>query len=288
MNKLFLIILSIVAIVFPQNVDSSFNSLFQKENVIKFADYLFCEKDYLRSANEYLRIDKTLRDEKINFKIALSFSIVGDYVSAKNIFERIKGSSPYYKSSRLELMKIFFLEEKYSELREFFQADNDKKIPQNELAEKKLYYISYLKDSVEIPSFDDFVKLYDFSEQDEINTLYKMKINPPNKNPFSASLLSAIIPGAGKIYTGEISDGIFAFITTGLFSFLAYDNFKAEHDFRGWLFSSLAAMFYAGNIYGSYASAQIYNARIKYEFNLRLDSFLKSKNYFIPEYDFCK
>ena len=108
MNKLFLIILSIVAIVFPQNVDSSFNSLFQKENVIKFAAYLFCEKDYLRSANEYLRIDKTLRVEKINFKIALSFSIVGDYVSAKNIFERITGSSPYYKSSRLELMKIFF------------------------------------------------------------------------------------------------------------------------------------------------------------------------------------
>ena len=288
MNKLFVVIFSITALIFPQNVDSSFNSLFQKVNIIKFADHLFCERDYLRSANEYLRIDKTLRDEKINFKIALSFSIVGDYVSAKNIFERMTGSSPYYKSSRLELMKIFFLEEKYPELREFFQVGNDKIILQNEPTANKLYYISYLKDIEEIPSFNDFVKPYDFSEQDEINTLYKMKINPPNKNPFSASLLSAIIPGAGKIYTGEISDGIFAFITTGLFSFLAYDNFKANHNLRGWLFSSLAVMFYAGNVYGSYASAQLYNARIKYEFNLQLDSFLKSKNYFIPEYDFCK
>src|SRR3990172_6223409 len=233
MNKLFLIILSIVAIVFPQNVDSSFNSLFQKENVIKFADYLFCEKDYLRSANEYLRIDKTLRDEKINFKIALSFSIVGDFVSAKNIFERMTGSSPYYKSSRLELMKIFFLEEKYPELREFFQVGNDKIILQNEPTANKLYYISYLKDSEEIPSFNDFVKPYDFSEQDEINTLYKMKINPPNKNPFSASLLSAIIPGAGKIYTGEISDGIFAFITTGLFSL---GNLHGQYDYGGKVF----------------------------------------------------
>ena len=113
-------------------------------------------------------------------------------------------------------------------------------------------------------------------------------MNPPNKNPLIASVLSAIIPGAGKIYTGDIGDGIFTFLTTGVFTFLAYDNFKAEHNFRGWLFSGLAVMFYGGNIYGSFASAQIHNARIKYEFNLQLDSFIKLKNYFIPQYDFCK
>src|SRR3989337_4006913 len=183
MIKLILISLSAASFTYSQNINSGVKVLHQKENIIKFADYLFCEKDYLRSANEYLRIDEGLRDEKINFKIALSFSIVGDFVSAKNIFERMTGSSPYYKSSRLELMKIFFLEEKYSELRYFFQVDNHKKIPRNKLVENKLYYISYLKDSVEIPSFNDFVKPYDFSEQNVINILYKMKINPPNKNP---------------------------------------------------------------------------------------------------------
>lgn len=288
MIKLFVVIFSITAFTFPQNVDSSFNTLFQSENIIKFADQLFCEKDYIRSANEYLRIDETLRDEKINFKIALSLSTIGDYSSAKSIFGQIKESSPYYSSSRYEMMKILFLEEKYPELRALFQAGNNKIISQNELAANKLYYISYLRDSKDIPSLNDFVKPFEIIEQDEINSLYQMKINPQKKNPVAASLLSAIIPGAGKIYTGEISDGIFAFIATGLLSFLAYDNFKADHKFRGWLFSGLAAGFYAGNVYGSYASAQIYNARIKYEFNLRLDSFLKSKNYFLPEYDFCK
>jgi TM2 domain-containing membrane protein YozV len=288
MIKLFVIVFSITALTFPQNVDSSFNSLFQKANIIKFADHLFCERDYLRSANEYLRINETLRDEKINFKIALSFSIIGDYVSAKNIFGIITESSPYYKSSRLELMKINLIENKFSELKEIYQTGNNKIILQNELAANKLYNISYLKDYEEIPGLTDFVKPFDSTEQNEVVVLYQLKINPPNKNPISASLLSAIIPGAGKIYTGEVSDGIFAFLATGLLSFLAYDNFKAEHNFRGWLFAGLAAGFYAGNVYGSYASAQIYNARIKYEFNLRLDSFLKSKNYFMPEYDFCK
>lgn len=288
MIKLFAFIFSVSLLTFPQNADSSYDSFFQRENIIKFADHLFCEKDFLRAASEYLMIDETLRNEEINFKIALSLSTIGEYTPAKNIFGQIKESSSYYRSSRLEIMKIFFLDEKYSELREFFQADSDNIIIQEESGENKLYYISYLKDTDELPSLNNFVKSFDWDEQDEVQTLYQLKINPQNKNPIKASIFSVIIPGAGKIFSGEISDGILAFITTGLFSFLAYDNFKADHNFRGWLFSGLAAMFYAGNVYGSYASAQIYNARIKYEFNLQLDTFLRSKNYFIPEYDFCK
>jgi TM2 domain-containing membrane protein YozV len=287
MNKLLLIIFISVCNHYPQAVDSTFNLLHQKENIIKFADYLFCQKDYLRSLNEYRRLREEDRDEKINFKMALNMSTIGDYSGAMSIISETKKSSPYYKSSRLEMMKIFFYEEKYSDLRKHFQVD-DNSISKNELSEMKLYFISFLKDNEKIPSFNDFIKPFDITEHDEITTLYQMKINPPSKSPAIASILSAVIPGAGKIYTGEISDGIFSLITTGLFSFLAYDNFKADHDFRGWLFSGLATMFYGGNIYGSYASAQIYNARIKYEFNVSVDSFLKSKNYFFPQYDFCK
>jgi TM2 domain-containing membrane protein YozV len=185
-------------------------------------------------------------------------------------------------------MKIYFLEEEYSELRKYYYASNNLKLLQSESSENKLYFVSYLKDNEKIPSLQDFTKPFNLDELEEVNFLYQMKANPPSKSPITASILSAIIPGSGKIYTGEISDGIVALITTGLFSFLAYDNFQADHNFRAWLFTGLAAMFYAGNIYGSYSSAQIYNVRIKFEFNLRLDSFLKSKNYFIPPYEFCE
>jgi TM2 domain-containing membrane protein YozV len=287
MTKVFFIILIVSTLNYPQNVDSTFNTLHQKENIIRFADDLFCDKDYLRSANEYMRIDEAARDEKINLKIALSLSAIGDHEKAIKLFRRIEKISPYYQSSKLEIMKIFFLEGKYSDLRKDIQPD-DNSLSQNEAGEMKFYFVSFLKDNEKIPPFNDFVKPFDHAEREEIASLYQMKLNPSSKNPAVASIFSAVIPGAGKFYTGEVSDGIFAFITTGLFAFLAYDNFKANHDFRGWLFSGLAVMFYAGNIYGSYASVQIYNARIKYEFNLEIDAFLKSKNYFIPQYDFCK
>jgi TM2 domain-containing membrane protein YozV len=288
MTKLTLLVLSVTSFVYAQSIDSNLSVLHQKENIIKFADHLFCEKDYLRSANEYLRIDEALRDEEINFKIALSLSAIGDYSTAKNVFGQIKESSDYYGWSKPEIMKIFFLEEEYSELRKHYSAHNNLSLLRSESPESKLYFVSYLKDNENIPSLQDFKKSFNFDEQEEVTFLYQMKANPPSKSPITASILSALIPGAGKIYTGEISDGIIALITTGLFSFLAYDNFQADHNFRAWLFTGLAAMFYAGNIYGSYSSAQLYNARIKFEFNLRLDSFLKSKNYFIPLYEFCE
>jgi TM2 domain-containing membrane protein YozV len=288
MIKLTVLVLSVTSFVYAQNIDSNFSVLHTKENIIKFADHLFCEKDYLRSANEYLRIEEALRAEGINFKIALSLSAIGDYSTAKNIFGHIKESSDYYCWSKPEIMKIFFLEEKYSELRKYYSVNNNLSLLQSELPESKLYFISYLKDNENIPTLQDFTRPFNSDEREEVNFLYRMKADPPSKSPITASILSALIPGAGKIYTGEISDGIVALITTGLFTFLAYDNFQANHNFRAWLFTGLATMFYAGNIYGSYSSAQLYNARIQFEFNLRLDSFLKSKHYFIPLYDFCE
>jgi len=266
-------------IIFSQSIDS-INPIHSRESIIKFADHLFCERDYLRAAEEYLRVDEALRNETINFKTALSCSRIGDYSSAGKLFSTIKESSSFYQSSRLELMKILFLEEKYSELRKYSEV--------NGLQKSKLYLISFFMGNEKITLPNNFLESFDENEKTEVMDLYQLKVNSPDKNPIIASILSAIIPGAGKIYTGEISDGIFSFITTGLFAFLSYDNFKADHKFRAWLFGGLAAGFYAGNIYGSFASAQIYNAQVKYEFNLALDSFIKSKNYFIPQYDFCK
>jgi len=77
-------------------------------------------------------------------------------------------------------------------------------------------------------------------------------------------------------------------VVTGLFAFLAYDNFQAEHTTRAWIFTGLGAFFYAGNIYGSIASAQIFNAKIDFDFSNGLKLFLDQQNYFLPEYDFCK
>lgn len=265
---------------YAQPKDSIFNVFHSHENILRFADKLFCEKDYLRAAEEYLRLPESEMSEVTKYKIAQSYSTIGDYVSSKKYFSEIKETSDYYNLSKLELMKILFLEDNFSGMRKYSDV--------NKLSNPKLFMISFLKDHESMPNSNDFLKPFNENEKTEAAELYQNKLFPSKKNPLLASLMSAIIPGAGKFYTGEISDGIFALLATGLFAFLAYDNFNADQTFRGWLFSGLAAGFYAGNVYGSYASAQIYNARVSFEFSLRLDSFLRSENYFIPRKDFCE
>ena len=71
------------------------------------------------------------------------------------------------------------------------------------------------------------------------------------------------MPGLGKVYTENYIDGFFAAFLTGVFGYMAYTDFNAEHDARGWIFTGVSAFFYTGSIYGSAASAQIYNAKIK-------------------------
>ena len=272
--------------IYPQNVDTVINIFHKQENILKFADHLFCQKDYLRASDEYLRLSNDLRDDEINFKIALSYSSIEDYSKARLFFSKIQPESNYFSNSSLEQLKIIFLEEKYFELRKSIQ--NNKAKFKKSTPVEKLFYLSYLKDNENLPPFEEFSKPFSADELKNITALYNIKLNPSEKSPTIAAILSAMLPGAGKIYTGEIGDGIYAFLSTGLFAFLAYDSFKANHEFRGWLFSGLASGFYSGNIYGSAASAQINNARLRYEFNLSLDSFLKSVNFFIPTYEFCE
>lgn len=72
-----------------------------------------------------------------------------------------------------------------------------------------------------------------------------------SKIPLKAAILSAIIPGAGKFYSGRFLDGISSLLINSLTAYLAYDNFKAGHRFGGASFSILSLFFYSGNIYGS-------------------------------------
>ena len=79
------------------------------------------------------------------------------------------------------------------------------------------------------------------------------------------------------------------FLVTGLFAFLAYDNFKANHDTRAWIFTGLAAAFYAGNIYGSITSANVFNTGIQLSFENDIKIFLNKNDYFVPKPEFlCK
>lgn len=79
----------------------------------------------------------------------------------------------------------------------------------------------------------------------------------PRKSPWLAAGLSAVVPGLGRVYTGRWQDGLVSFLLVGIPSALAAQGFHedGEASVRGWILASTAALFYAGNVYGSAVGA---------------------------------
>ena len=266
--------------VFAQSSSFNFHSL---ENIKKFADHLFCEGDYLRAIEQYELMGNNLFNDTIQFKIMLGFSELNLYQNSNEVVKNISTESKFFFDAFLLSMKNkLLIEPKPLSIYESHKIETEYFRRMNKLISTSMLYdknFSLTKKNITSP--------FDESEKEIISKFYDLKMNPPYKSSALAGLISAVVPGSGKMYVGEWGDGITAFLVTGLLAFLAYDNFQADHTTRAWIFSGLGAFFYAGNIYGSIAAAQIFNAKVDFDFNNGLKFFLEEYNYFVPDYDFC-
>ena len=81
------------------------NPLYSPENIRKFADHLFSEKDYLRSVFEYEKLLQNENNDTIEFKIPVAYQLMGKYDSGFGKFSEINKESVYYDESEREYYK---------------------------------------------------------------------------------------------------------------------------------------------------------------------------------------
>lgn len=92
-------------------------------------------------------------------------------------------------------------------------------------------------------------------------------LNKGHKSPWLAAGMSAIIPGAGKIYAGQTGPGVASFLAVGSLAAITAEqwNHHGAKDWRTIVAGSLCGIFYIGNIYGSWVSVSIQRQNIKDE-----------------------
>ncbi|MDP2303331.1 MAG: hypothetical protein Q8N03_13010 [Ignavibacteria bacterium] len=240
---------------------------------ISFADYLLCNRDYEFAINEYNQIDKLESNDTIKFKLAFSYFKNGEFESAKIHFDKINN--------------ILSVQSKeYSEAIKFLINEPENYLTPQTIVGKKLVALNSLYQTNK--SEDDLSTIFTKDDFIEIDGWLNSHNRINEKSILLAGIYSSLLPGLGKIYSGQTGDGITAFVVTSLLSYLSYDNFKNNHDFRGYLFGSLAGLFYAGNIYGSVVSAHQFNLKVKLDREDGFFSFLKLKNYFLTEPSFIQ
>lgn len=238
---------------------------FSPENILKFGDHLFQEGDYKRAIGEYERYlffadDGDGRDWA-TYRIGLSYEMIGEYERALSFYKRLNDQEALYRmgcvyfkmgdfAGSLDVLRRLEGAEGVSEraiclegagLMMLGRADRARSILMPILSSKS-------KDVASVAG-----KLLKLMPQME---------SRPGKSPLLAAFLSALLPGAGKIYSGRKYDGLYSLLVVGFSAGMAYDGFKDNgiRSGKGWLFGGAALFFYLGNIYGSAIAAGEFNA----------------------------
>ena len=253
---------------------------FSQENILKFANYLYEDEDYIRAIHEYKRYlsifsSKPPDCDQIYYKIALCYKSLNQEEYALRYFEKILKEFPESKLNSeavLQMGYTHFCLGNYDTSNKFLSFFDNKFNKFDNIKEKSILLMSgnYLM-QFQYSKVYSLLEEYSLSGIKSIDMMKSLAIKGENisyKNPIIAGFLSALVPGLGKVYVKRHWDGFISFITIGLSAWQAYSGFRKDgnRSFRGWLFSSLTAFFYAGNIYGSASSAKIYNETLNNSF----------------------
>ena len=79
------------------------------------------------------------------------------------------------------------------------------------------------------------------------------------RSPWLAGAMSAVIPGSGKIYAGDLRSGVSTLLIVGALGGMAAESWikLGGRDWRTIALSSVFGLFYIGNIYGSALSVSV-------------------------------
>ncbi|MGB9721120.1 MAG: hypothetical protein ACPL28_06570 [bacterium] len=161
-------------------------------------------------------------------------------------------------------------------LKDFFEIDNESRLILSKALIKNGYYgiaIDILKPTKEIKllglcylfNHQYLNALDEFQKVDEgIYREVKEFVRRPEKSITRAMLFSAILPGSGEVYAGNIKQGLHDFSLTFLSAFLLYNSMKnKKYVDAGLIFSFLFNRFYFGSISNSARIAREHNEKLE-------------------------
>ena len=192
-----------------------------------WANYSAKRLEAAAEAFDRVPLDSPFHDKSLFFNV-ISNAHLGNYARSSELLETYDG--PYKELKSLEKAGIALLEGRAADF---------------------------------VTAADGFTfSQYALTESERaLQGIYNERYFDRSKSPALAAAASAVVPGLGKVYAGELSEGVAAFLTVGSLAAITAENW-AKYGVKNWktlLFGTLGAVFYIGNIYGSYVSVSIHN-----------------------------
>ena len=183
--------------------------------------------------------------------------------SAAYHYCNVSDNSPLYDESRFFAALCNAHQYRFDDAMQLLYTLHSNDIQTNNLKTFELAGVSLLKR--DIVSFDSLIATLDTSDyriSEESLRLMQIKeqlCTHSTKSPLLAASLSAIIPGLGKVYAGNLGEGISSFLITGSLMAATAENWikGGATNWKTVLFGSISALFYFGNIYGSAVTVNV-------------------------------
>ena len=242
---------------------------------LSFADYLYSSGEYVQAAAEYLRVRFASSSPGLGGYAGLmageSYLRAGDFARARHAFGDL--SAPTFGGFRqYGIARTDFAAADYAGSRIALDSVTSPVLARQA---KALTGWSYFRQH----RFAEGASTLNAIGTDEpsryLSSMRGRDIR--RRSRLASTLLSAILPGAGQLYSGRAGDGAYTFLTvagTGLVAwwFAADPATRDRTRVKVSVFGVITALFYAGNVYGANIAARDYNLHQESRYVQRADS----------------
>ena len=248
------------------------------EDQYNFALKMMEKGEYLIAVGEFERFIQFFpHDKKIpeaNFLIGVCYLKAKDYENARNV---LQGTHSKYPDTEVGGKALFWIGESYFRQRAFSEAERyfasvveHYDLPQLKngalyrLAWARMHSRKWKEASQTFKKIDKESDLYPSAQELAEKSLSGEDL--AYKNPNTAGIMAALLPGLGHAYCRRYRDGLMAFVVNGVFIWASVESFHEGHEVLGGMLTFLELGWYAGNIYSAVNCAHKYNRHKKNEF----------------------
>jgi putative component of membrane protein insertase Oxa1/YidC/SpoIIIJ protein YidD/TM2 domain-containing membrane protein YozV len=240
-----------------------------------FADYLFSSGEYSQAAGEYLRVRFMSSQPGLSCYAGLmageSYLRAGDLAQARHAFGDL--SAPTIRDLRqYGIARTDFAAGDYVGTRTALGSITSPLLARQAMA---LDGWTFFRQRRFAEGASRISAIGSDGPSQRLSTMDGRDIR--RRSRLASTLLSALVPGAGQIYSGRAGDGAYSFLTvagTGLVTwwFAAEPAIRDRTRVKVSIFGVITALFYAGNVYGANIAARDYNLLQERRYVQRADS----------------
>lgn len=240
---------------------------------LQFAESLALEGDHYRAITEYKRFifHNPESPQLPKARLAIAFSLLSGkrWAEADSSLETLFALHPQ-SAEALEGRRVYA--DSAYERGDFNLARERFRILQKYLAnEQTINYCNFRIGWTFLEQDNPKQASYSFNllpqgQRDQLKADLEGYLELEQKSPQLAGTLSALLPGAGQLYTGRPRQAAVSFLLNGAFILGAIEAFNNDNYAVGGILLFFETGWYGGNIYNAVNNAHKYNRRVKHDY----------------------